>query len=173
METNHKLIHPQHSTLPSLEWPSSPILLDIPHSPTHNTSPSEVIPFFSRKSTRMRGAPLKCTEDYHAYLSKIQYTGINSICTLIMIDSMTRNISLSEALRDLWWVEAIQKELDALVKNGTWKLVTLPFGKKLVLSSKWVLKVKSEHSYKDHLVVKGYEQREGINKLRQAFCSSC
>lgn len=41
-------------------------------------------------------------------------------------------------------------------------MIHLPSGKK-PLSSKWVLKVKFDHSYKARLVVKGYEQWDGID----------
>lgn len=114
-ETNHE----RHLASPSLERPSSSTLLDMSHSPTHSPSLVEVLPFVPRISTRMQGAPLKYTKDHHAYLSEMQYTSINSIFALIMIDGMTRSISLLEALCDPQWAEAIQKELDALIKNRT------------------------------------------------------
>lgn len=75
---------------------------------------------------------------------------------------MIETILLSEALQDPQWTKAIHKELDALIKNGTSQLVHLPSGKR-PLSSKWVLKVKADHSHKAQLVVKGYEQREGVD----------
>lgn len=45
---------------------------------------------------------------------------------------------VEEALKDPKWVEAIQVEMDALQKNGTWSVVSLPKGKKLV-GCKWDL----------------------------------
>lgn len=68
----------------------------------------------------MGGAPVKYGRDHHAYLSEMLYTCVDSIYTLIMIDGMIGTISLLEALRDPQWAKAIKKELDALVKNGTW-----------------------------------------------------
>jgi hypothetical protein len=48
---------------------------------------------------------------------------------------------LEEALNDHNLVGAMKLEMDALEKNGTWKLVTLPEGKKTV-GCKWVYTIK-------------------------------
>lgn len=40
--------------------------------------------------------------------------------------------SFEEALSDTNWAQAIQEELEALQKNNTWKLVSLPEGNKIV-----------------------------------------
>ena len=49
--------------------------------------------------------------------------------------------SVEEALSDPKWEKAMQKELKALKKNNTWKLVPLPEEKKLV-GCKWVFSIK-------------------------------
>ena len=65
------------------------------------------------------------------------------------------------------WQIAIKEELDALSKNHTWNLVTLPSGKSVV-SCKWIYKIKTrfdwfiEH-YKARLVAKGFTQEYGID----------
>ena len=61
----------------------------------------------------------------------------------------------------------MKEELNALYKNHTWDLVTLPPGK-FVVSCKWVYKIKtffdgSIEQYKTHLVAKGFTQVDGIN----------
>ncbi|CAO2832503.1 unnamed protein product [Amaranthus hypochondriacus] len=58
-------------------------------------------------------------------------------------------------------------ELNALHKNNTWELVSLPPSKKAI-GSKWVYKVKlksdgSLERYKARLVAKGYHQQYGID----------
>ncbi|GAA0149302.1 transmembrane signal receptor [Lithospermum erythrorhizon] len=63
------------------------------------------------------------------------------------------------------WVEAMQKELKALNDTTTWKLVTLPNGKRPI-GYKWFFKVKRNpdrtvERYKARLVAKGYTQVEG------------
>jgi transposase InsO family protein len=65
------------------------------------------------------------------------------------------------------WKEAMQKEYDALIKNGTWKLVDPPFRTKPI-GCKWVFKnkYKSDGSLDKHkvrLVEKGFAQKEGID----------
>jgi hypothetical protein len=40
--------------------------------------------------------------------------------------------SFEEATSHDEWKESMQKEYDSLIKNGTWKLVDLPFGTKPV-----------------------------------------
>uniref|UniRef100_A0A7N2RFG7 Integrase catalytic domain-containing protein n=1 Tax=Quercus lobata TaxID=97700 RepID=A0A7N2RFG7_QUELO len=64
------------------------------------------------------------------------------------------------------WELAMKDEMDSLLGNQTWELTELPVGKK-VLHNKWVYKIKNEHDgskrYKARLVVKGFQQKEGID----------
>jgi hypothetical protein len=65
------------------------------------------------------------------------------------------------------WKEAMQKEYDDLMKNGTWKLVDPPYGTKLI-GYKWVFenKYRSDGSLdkqKARLVGKGFAQKEGVD----------
>ena len=56
--------------------------------------------------------------------------------------------------------------MDSLLGNQTWELTELPVGKK-VLHNKWIYRIKNEHDgrkrYKARLVVKGFQQKEGID----------
>ncbi|GKB17314.1 putative RNA-directed DNA polymerase [Tanacetum coccineum] len=65
------------------------------------------------------------------------------------------------------WVEAINNEIEALIKNNTWTLTDLPIGKKTI-DNKWLYKIKYKASgqvdkYKARVVAKGFSQREGID----------
>ena len=60
------------------------------------------------------------------------------------------------------WQEACQYEMDALAKNGMWKLVDLPPGRKAV-KSKWVFKHKADGRFCTRLVAKGFTQNQGID----------
>ena len=64
------------------------------------------------------------------------------------------------------WEHAMKEEMDSLLKNQTWSLVELPEGKK-ALTNKWVYRIKEEvdgrQRYKVRLVVKGFEQKKGID----------
>ncbi|KAL5752990.1 hypothetical protein ACOSQ2_023497 [Xanthoceras sorbifolium] len=64
------------------------------------------------------------------------------------------------------WESAIRDEMDSLMSNQTWELAELPPGKK-ALHNKWVFRIKEEHNgnkrYKARMVVKGFQQKEGID----------
>jgi hypothetical protein len=74
---------------------------------------------------------------------------------------------IHEALTDSKWTQAVKEEMEALLKNETWTLVTLPKGKKTV-GCKWVFSIKhkvddSIDRYKARLVAKGYTQTYGVD----------
>ena len=61
----------------------------------------------------------------------------------------------------------MQEEIEALYKNKTWDLVSLPQGRK-AMGNKRVYKIKRDANnqverYRARLVVKGYAQKEGID----------
>ena len=61
----------------------------------------------------------------------------------------------------------MKEELDALTKNHTWDLVTLPLGQSMV-GYKWIYKIKTHFDgsiecYKARLVAKGFTQEYGID----------
>ena len=75
--------------------------------------------------------------------------------------------SFQEAITSDAWRSAMQREYDALIKNGTWRLVDPPIGAKPI-GWKWVYKNKykadgSLEKHKARLVAKGYAQREGVD----------
>ncbi|KAK1435086.1 hypothetical protein QVD17_00846 [Tagetes erecta] len=72
-----------------------------------------------------------------------------------------------QAAQDARWREAMQQEITALEKNGTWTLENLPEGKRAI-DSKWVYKTKYKPSgeverYKARLVARGFKQLEGVD----------
>lgn len=57
--------------------------------------------------------------------------------------------------------------MEALIKNNTWTLVTLPKRKKTVIC-RWVFSIKhkangSSKQYKQRLIAKGYTQTYGVD----------
>lgn len=62
------------------------------------------------------------------------------------------------------WLKAIDEEKKSLKKNNTFELVDKKEtnGNK-ILSSKWVFKIKSDGKYKARLVIRGFEQKYGID----------
>lgn len=62
------------------------------------------------------------------------------------------------------WIAAIQSEKNSLEDNKVWEMVDKSkTGKRKILSNKWILKIKGDGKYKARLVVRGYEQRHGID----------
>ncbi|KAL6323545.1 hypothetical protein AAG906_039125 [Vitis piasezkii] len=65
------------------------------------------------------------------------------------------------------WVDAMQDEMESLHENHSFELVKLP-KRKRALKNRWVYRVKQEEhtsqlSYKARLVVKGFNQKKGID----------
>ncbi|GJR16600.1 retrovirus-related pol polyprotein from transposon TNT 1-94 [Tanacetum coccineum] len=65
------------------------------------------------------------------------------------------------------WKKAMQEEINSIEKNGTWKLVNLPEGKKAI-GLKWIFKTKLHldgtiQRHKARLVARGYVQEQGID----------
>uniref|UniRef100_A0A2N9G6Q3 CCHC-type domain-containing protein n=1 Tax=Fagus sylvatica TaxID=28930 RepID=A0A2N9G6Q3_FAGSY len=77
--------------------------------------------------------------------------------------------SYDEALQiedSIKWELAMKDEMNSLMTSQTWELTELPQRKK-ALHNKWVYRVKEEHDgskrYKARLVVKGFQQKEGVD----------
>uniref|UniRef100_A0A2N9I0C7 Reverse transcriptase Ty1/copia-type domain-containing protein n=1 Tax=Fagus sylvatica TaxID=28930 RepID=A0A2N9I0C7_FAGSY len=75
--------------------------------------------------------------------------------------------SVSQAVSQPHWREAMSNELTALMKHGTWDLILPPSHCKPV-GCKWVFRVKrkadgSVDRFKARLVAKGYNQRPGVD----------
>ena len=76
-------------------------------------------------------------------------------------------MSVSDALTNQEWADAMKAEIDSLHDNSVWDLVQLPEGRKPV-GSKWVFKVKtnadgSVERCKARLVARWYFQKEGLD----------
>ena len=127
--------------LPHLE-PGSP-------APALPEDPPQDIP--PRHSTRVRSIPPYLL-DYYCYTA---------------LATLHEPQTYREASTDPLWQIAMKEELDALTKNHTWDLVTLPPGQPVV-GCKWIYKIKtrfdgSVECYKARLVAKGFTQEYGID----------
>lgn len=76
-------------------------------------------------------------------------------------------VSFEEAEKSLKWREAMNEEIRAIERNGTWELTELPKGAKCI-GVKWIYKTKLNEvgevsKYKARLVAKGYSQEHGID----------
>lgn len=72
-----------------------------------------------------------------------------------------------EASGEKCWNQAMESEINSIERNGTWKLVELPVGQK-VIGLKWIFKLKKDAAgnvtkHKARLVAKGYAQEYGVD----------
>ena len=75
--------------------------------------------------------------------------------------------SAKRAMQDTKWLQAMKEEYDALIKDNTWTLVSLPPGREPI-GCKWVFRIKYHpdgtiNKYKARLVAKGFHQQEGFD----------
>uniref|UniRef100_A0A2N9HC90 Integrase catalytic domain-containing protein n=1 Tax=Fagus sylvatica TaxID=28930 RepID=A0A2N9HC90_FAGSY len=149
-------VHPiLHQTL---HTPSSP---NIALSPSPNTSSAPIVsnpaspipipPPTHHMQTRSKSGIFKPKLGYTA---KVDY-------------STTEPPSYSIASKHPQWCTAMDEEFQALHKQGTWSLVSLPPNKNVV-GCKWVYKLKTNSDgtiarYKARLVAKGFHQQYGVD----------
>ena len=86
---------------------------------------------------------------------------------LQVITALGDPTSFEEAVRHQEWREAMKAEIEAIERNQTWELSTLPEGVKTI-GVKWVFKTKYDEDgeidkFKARLVAKGYAQRYGVD----------
>ncbi|KAI3825951.1 hypothetical protein L1987_07722 [Smallanthus sonchifolius] len=128
-----------------------------------------------RRSTRNSNPPKKL--DDFVVKGKVRY-GIEKVvnysnlppeayCFISSLNKSVEPRSYKEASMDSNWVNAMNDEMDALLRNNTWTLTGLPAGRKPI-GCKWIYKIKYKadgqiERYKARLVAKGYSQREGVD----------
>ena len=83
-------------------------------------------------------------------------------------------ISFEEASKEDKWNQAMDQEVDAILRNEPWELVDLPKDKKLI-DVKWVYKTKltskgKVDKHKARLVVKDYKHKYGVD-FQEVFAS--
>lgn len=86
---------------------------------------------------------------------------------LAMLTSSSDPVSFEEAVKSSTWRDAMDLEIQAIERNGTWELTKLPKGAKKI-SVKWVFKTKLNEKgevdkCKARLVAKGYTQQVDID----------
>ena len=75
--------------------------------------------------------------------------------------------TFESVVKDAKWRKAMDDEIEAIERNDTWELTSLPKGHKTI-GVKWVFKTKIKENgevdkYKARLVAKGYKQEYGID----------
>ena len=121
---------------------------------------SDDLPIAPRKGKRQCAHPISSFSSYDRLSSQ-------SCSFIASLDSISLPNKYFEALAHLGWHSAMINEMDALTDNGTWDLICLPVGKK-VIGCRWVFTVKvnpdgSATRLKACLVVKGCAQTYGVD----------
>ncbi|GJT06568.1 putative RNA-directed DNA polymerase, partial [Tanacetum coccineum] len=128
-----------------------------------------------RRSSRKTSVPKKFSDfkldskvkysiDKHVNYSSLSVENFNFSTNL---NKIVEPKTFDEASKDIRWIEAMNLEMEALNRNGTWVITELPVGRKPI-GNKWVWKVKYKSTgdverFKARLVAKGYNQKEGID----------
>ena len=112
---------------------------NIEHNTSDSTNSLNLVNEEPRKSTRIQNKPkylqdYACTSKKHSWFNIVQYKNLPSNHQQIAIlqDKFVEPNSYKEASKDPNWVIVVSKELDALAKNNTWKIVDLHKGKRLL-----------------------------------------
>ena len=89
------------------------------------------------------------------------------IAALTALEEFPEPANYEQAAKHPGWVEAMQKEIQALQINNTWEEVTLPPHKRAI-SCKWVYKTKLKSDdtlerLKSRLVIRGFTQQYGVD----------
>ncbi|KAJ0675133.1 putative RNA-directed DNA polymerase [Helianthus annuus] len=139
-----------------------------------DTVQSEGTPYVRRSS---RSVNLPKRFDEYVVEGKVKYgieksvnyssLSIDNFCFVSNLNKTCEPACFTDAIKDPRWVDAMNKEMEALYRNGTWVLVDLPKDRKAI-GCKWIYKIKYKSNgeverFKARLVAKGYSQREGID----------
>ncbi|RVW77397.1 Retrovirus-related Pol polyprotein from transposon TNT 1-94 [Vitis vinifera] len=119
------------------------------------------LPIALRKGVR------RCTD--HPIGNYVTYEGLSPSYRAFatsLDDTQVPN-TIQEAFKISEWKKAVQDEIDALEKNGTWTITDLPVGKRPV-GCKWIFTIKykadgSVERFKARLVARGFTQSYGID----------
>ncbi|GJU43198.1 ribonuclease H-like domain-containing protein [Tanacetum coccineum] len=149
-------------------------------SPEHSLpSPEHTTPTIPlRTSTIIKTQPAKLS-DYlcklppslskHHHSNFLNYSNLShkSFHFINNINILVKPHTYIQASKNPKWIEAMNKEIQALKANHTWTLTQLPPGKSPI-GSKWVFKIKyhsngSVERYKARVVAKGFNKKEGID----------
>ncbi|GKB74092.1 ribonuclease H-like domain-containing protein, partial [Tanacetum coccineum] len=99
----------------------------------------------------------------------VRYSKLNTknYCFVTQLNKNHEPKSYLEASKYPHWTDAMNQEMDALLRNETWEIVELPKGRKAI-GSKWIYNIKYQSSgeidiFKARLVAQGFSQKEGID----------
>ncbi|GKE74976.1 putative ribonuclease H-like domain-containing protein, partial [Tanacetum coccineum] len=144
----------------------------IPTLRIHKDHPKGQILGVPTSAVQTRGKIQKASSAQQALVSYIHRQNRTNYkdhqnCLFLCFLSQEEPKTISQALQDESWVEAMQEELLQFKLQKVWVLVDLPYGKK-VIGIKWVFRNKRDErsivvKNKARLVAQGFRQKEGID----------
>jgi hypothetical protein len=161
-----------HDLTPSLTTPSRLPTTSTPNSGNYNpTLDGDFnMPIANRRQPRSTAGKLPSRFAPYNMSHHVAYSSVGSqyqsfISSLQSTTPMPKD--WQEAKLDQRWRKAMIEEMDALDKNGTWVLTSLPQNKRAI-GCKWVFTIKHTpdgkvERYKARLVAKGYSQTYGVD----------
>ncbi|GJW68105.1 retrotransposon protein, putative, ty1-copia subclass [Tanacetum coccineum] len=146
--------------------------IDLEEIQDEDTSPSEIT---SEIPMEVEGFEPPQEEVIPIHRSKRTHRAPTYICLNVeaeehILRGLNEPTSYKAAMLDLEsnkWLDAMNAEMQSMIDNMVWVLVDLPPNCKTV-GSKWIFKKKTDmdgivHTYKAHLVAKGYTQLYGVD----------
>ena len=138
-----------------------PVVAEI--SPTAETVPATL------EETDAAEQPLRRARRRPAWMTDYKVTGIdvNEDVSHFALFADCDPTTFENVVKEEKWRKAMEDEIDAIERNGTWELSDLPKAKKTI-GVKWVYKTKLKEDgeidkYKARLVAKGYKQEHGVD----------
>ncbi|OMO94717.1 Integrase, catalytic core [Corchorus capsularis] len=138
---------------------------------TTSLSVESIPPLTKQKSSSMQVIIHKPADNAHSMQTRaknqIFKPKVINIATKYPLPDAMEPTCVTQALKHEHWRRAMSDEVNALLRNGTWKLVPSTPSQN-VIGCKWIFKVKrnsdgSISRYKARLVAKGFNQRPGVD----------
>lgn len=167
-------------TEPVISVPNSPVTDHVsdsqvasPQSSVLSDSSPEVTPIPPRRSTRTHIAP-RWQSDFvtnqTSYISNLPITEVapEFQCFMSKLTAQPADpVHFKTAVQHNHWIQAMNLELEALERNNTWEVTSLP-PNKTAIASKWIYKSKYNpdgtlERHKARLVILGCKQKAGID----------
>ncbi|KAG8497024.1 hypothetical protein CXB51_008238 [Gossypium anomalum] len=149
-------------SLPTASLPSSPTLVPTPSSNPTTTSHCASTPTESPPppSLLVNSHPMVTRSKVGVFKLKVYMSIASSLST-------EPPTNIHEAMQHDYWCTAVQNELQALIRNNTWSLCSLPCNCRAI-ACKWQFKVKQKADgtmdrYKARLVAKVFSQHVGLD----------
>jgi len=154
-------LHCETPTVPQVIPPTSqnvPLLTPLPPTHTHHICTTEKLPTPCLPTHPMQ---TRAKNNIHKSINKL------NLSTMLSMNSDLEPTTSAQALKNPKWRQAMSEEFNAVIHNGTWKLIPSSSCQNVV-GSKWIFRTKqnsdcSVDRYKTRLVAKGFHQRPGVD----------